>query len=304
MIEREPLLQTILEHPEADWPRLVYADWLEERGETAHAELIRVQCELAHRACRGEWRKTLRKRERELLRRPEFRVCREQVIRIGPRKTILRQVGKFTRGLIEQFIAGGRFPLTPELNLPWDKVLSVRLSIGSPIEPELLAEILRQPWASRITAVDFWEVPVTEAVLRQLAACKALTNLHSFLAFGCRVHLRGFADLVASPVVRRWNVLQVVGDFTGPRNRVITEVDSPAMVEALRRIGNTPAVADLKFFGLGVRQIVGPACVQTLLDAPHLTDKIDRFIVTLDSSLPGGLRADLRRKFPRSWKRQ
>jgi len=76
MHDREPLLQTILEQPEADWPRLVYADWLEERGDSHHAELIRTQCELAHRGCRGEWRKSLKVRERELLRRPEFRVRR------------------------------------------------------------------------------------------------------------------------------------------------------------------------------------------------------------------------------------
>lgn len=47
MTDADPLLATILAHPEDDLPRLVYADWLEERGEHERAEFIRVQCELA-----------------------------------------------------------------------------------------------------------------------------------------------------------------------------------------------------------------------------------------------------------------
>ncbi|MFL5339251.1 MAG: TIGR02996 domain-containing protein [Gemmataceae bacterium] len=46
MHDDAPLLRTIWESPYDDAPRLVYADWLEERGETERAELIRVQCEL------------------------------------------------------------------------------------------------------------------------------------------------------------------------------------------------------------------------------------------------------------------
>lgn len=39
------LLRTIREHPDADLPRLVYADWLEERGDADRAEFIRLQIE-------------------------------------------------------------------------------------------------------------------------------------------------------------------------------------------------------------------------------------------------------------------
>ena len=40
-------LRAIIEHPEDDTPRLIYADWLEENGDPDRAEFIRVQCELA-----------------------------------------------------------------------------------------------------------------------------------------------------------------------------------------------------------------------------------------------------------------
>lgn len=42
------LLRAILEQPEEDTPRLVYADWLDERGEHERAEFIRLQVELSH----------------------------------------------------------------------------------------------------------------------------------------------------------------------------------------------------------------------------------------------------------------
>jgi uncharacterized protein (TIGR02996 family) len=45
MTHDEAFLQAIIENPEDDTPRLVYADWLEENGKPERAELIRVQCE-------------------------------------------------------------------------------------------------------------------------------------------------------------------------------------------------------------------------------------------------------------------
>lgn len=41
------LLQNILDSPADDAARLIAADWLEEHGETARAEFIRLQCRLA-----------------------------------------------------------------------------------------------------------------------------------------------------------------------------------------------------------------------------------------------------------------
>jgi uncharacterized protein (TIGR02996 family) len=44
MISERAFLLTVLEQPEETAPRLVYADWLEEQGETTRAEFIRLQC--------------------------------------------------------------------------------------------------------------------------------------------------------------------------------------------------------------------------------------------------------------------
>jgi uncharacterized protein (TIGR02996 family) len=60
-------LRSIAKEPDDDTSRLVFADWLEERGEAARAEFIRVQCELASAGLAEERRHALRLRERALL---------------------------------------------------------------------------------------------------------------------------------------------------------------------------------------------------------------------------------------------
>jgi uncharacterized protein (TIGR02996 family) len=45
MTDREALVRAIIESPDDDAPRLVYADWLDEHGQPERAEFIRLQCE-------------------------------------------------------------------------------------------------------------------------------------------------------------------------------------------------------------------------------------------------------------------
>src|SRR5688572_19054059 len=40
-------LRAILENPDDDTPRLIYADWLDDNGDPTRAEFIRLQCDLA-----------------------------------------------------------------------------------------------------------------------------------------------------------------------------------------------------------------------------------------------------------------
>jgi uncharacterized protein (TIGR02996 family) len=60
-------LRSIAEDPEDNVARLVYADWLDEHGESPRSEFLRVQCELASPDLAEERRRALRLRERELL---------------------------------------------------------------------------------------------------------------------------------------------------------------------------------------------------------------------------------------------
>src|SRR5262245_28400520 len=83
MISEEAFRLSILERPEDDGPRVVYADWLEEEGDADRAELIRLQCGAGDQ-----------EREREL------------VTRFGPTWAgpLLRNIYNYTfrRGFVEE----------------------------------------------------------------------------------------------------------------------------------------------------------------------------------------------------------
>jgi uncharacterized protein (TIGR02996 family) len=66
MTRDDGFLQAIIDSPHDDGPRLIYADWLEERGERTFAEFIRVQCRLHALAPDAPGHADLREREEEL----------------------------------------------------------------------------------------------------------------------------------------------------------------------------------------------------------------------------------------------
>ncbi|MFL5341256.1 MAG: TIGR02996 domain-containing protein [Gemmataceae bacterium] len=69
MVDEPAFLAAILAAPDDDGPRLVYADWLEERGDTDRSEFIRVQIELTRRPVDPARQRHLRRRESDLLKR-------------------------------------------------------------------------------------------------------------------------------------------------------------------------------------------------------------------------------------------
>jgi uncharacterized protein (TIGR02996 family) len=68
---RDDLLQAIIEKPDDDALRLVFADWLRDHGDLERAEFIGVQIELAKLPKVGNRRPELEQRETELLARNE-----------------------------------------------------------------------------------------------------------------------------------------------------------------------------------------------------------------------------------------
>src|SRR3712207_3150772 len=96
MTENDALLRAILDSPEDDAPRLVYADWLEEQGDPERAEFIRLQVALAALQPADPGAAELRRRCNELLAGPGRRG------RWAPR--LPRGVGhpEFRRGFVEE----------------------------------------------------------------------------------------------------------------------------------------------------------------------------------------------------------
>jgi uncharacterized protein (TIGR02996 family) len=100
-------LDAVIENPDDDTPRLVFADWLEEQGRGPRAEFIRVQCELARLTEESPRRKKLARREKALLKEwgerwaaPLWQLASEWVYR---------------RGFIEQVVIGPVCGTAPHL---------------------------------------------------------------------------------------------------------------------------------------------------------------------------------------------
>ncbi|QEG30408.1 hypothetical protein GobsT_52130 [Gemmata obscuriglobus] len=74
--EEVALYRAILADPHEDTARLVYADWLQENAEPAHADLIRTQCRLARTPPWGDGYAADRVRSGRLLRELGTRWCR------------------------------------------------------------------------------------------------------------------------------------------------------------------------------------------------------------------------------------
>ncbi len=66
-MSHQAFMQSIIETPEDDGPRLVYSDWLEDNGDPERAEFIRVQVQLARLPPDSSERATLVTREQALL---------------------------------------------------------------------------------------------------------------------------------------------------------------------------------------------------------------------------------------------
>jgi uncharacterized protein (TIGR02996 family) len=119
MSDGDDLLRAVLDAPEDDAPRLIYADWLDENGQPARAEFVRLQCAMDRIPPNtGRWRP---------LHDRSIRIEREW--REAWAGEILRQVwsATFRRGFldqvavtVEQFLSGAAEVLDREPVRLWE----------------------------------------------------------------------------------------------------------------------------------------------------------------------------------------
>jgi uncharacterized protein (TIGR02996 family) len=189
MIAADPFLQTILEQPEADAPRLVYADWLEEQGDPL-AEMVRVQCELA-RLDDGHPRRIPLK-----IREDELRTTYESSW-IGPVKE-LGLDGKFSRGLLEVSITGAQTLLDVGQRLfalPW--VTYVKLSDGA-LDHGTLRALARSRWLARVHDLNLNRSHLTNEGIQILADSPYLGRLSKLNLSHTNIATKGVRLLIQS----------------------------------------------------------------------------------------------------------
>jgi uncharacterized protein (TIGR02996 family) len=173
--EEKAFLRAIRAHPDDDGPRLVYADWLDERGDP-RGEFIRVQCELAGLPAADPRREHLESRQAELL--AAHRDAWEAPLRAlgaaaidfrrGLPETATISAGDFSRH------AGELFALAPI------RGLGVR-GLGNENDVAALAE---SPHLANLATLYLWNNAIGDDGARALAESPYLANLTTLQLVG------------------------------------------------------------------------------------------------------------------------
>ncbi|AMV28156.1 hypothetical protein VT84_27365 [Gemmata sp. SH-PL17] len=178
MSDEKALLAAIWEHPHDDTVRLIYADWLQENGQPARAEFIRLQCTIARTDKSDPQWPVLKKREAGLweAHRKMFRRGLPDRMRAYP----------FARGFVAP-------PLRPMNSHKFHKVFRDLL----PHAPT---------WA-------FWFSNLTEKELESLFGDECFRRIGVLQLFH---NSRVFTNLVASPHAGNLTELHWGYSFAGP----------------------------------------------------------------------------------------
>jgi uncharacterized protein (TIGR02996 family) len=230
-------LASIIESPDEDAPRLIYADWLEEHGQGERADFIRVQCELARMSEDDPRRGDLMARERA------SREGREKEW-VGPLGGLMEKC-EFRRGFVEGITLAGEDFLThaeaifaaapvrdAEFGRKWDdsKGTLSRLAASSSLarletvglgfsnfcldDTSLQALASLPPLLQRLDRLSVILCPITEAGVFSLVMSPHLQRLGSLNLSYCMI--RGERGAGRWPNLRSWAASPRSGSWTPP----------------------------------------------------------------------------------------
>lgn len=327
MIHNEALLRAIAARPKDDAVRLVYADWLDEHGESEYAEFIRVQIAL-HRNSDAKGAESpaelarLRSQERRLLSRHRTRWL-QPFRELGAHG---RVHGEFSRGFVEEpvidaavFLERGAelFQLSPVETLYLNNVGALadplrrcphlaplrRLAFegAKAIAPRDLRTVLESEHLAHLESLYLWEIPLQDADLLDLAAASTLPALRRLTFSEMRLTGASMPALLA-----RFPELEELGisyhrEFAAPCFGDILAVLNPATLRVLscdqtrlETAGMEALALAKKFTGLEELWLRGCAftgeALQAFAAATHLT-RVRLLYLGWDRISPEGVRA-------------
>jgi uncharacterized protein (TIGR02996 family) len=251
MTEDEAFLQDIVDHPEDDGPRLVYADWLEDHGDRDRAEFIRVQIELAKLEEWDEGWDELKEREQRALRgyRPEWLGAAERLVNRW----------EFRRGFLDSaFVRPKDLVAFGEELFRRTPLRHVRLS-GNFGDPALRA-LADSPHLAKVRSLEFFYFWLGAPRLALLAASPHLGGLRALHLDGCVIGPDGARLLAGSPNLAGLTALRLRHCEIDPAGAVaLAGAPHLARLEALDLTGNWIADEGLT----------------ALADSPHLANLTD-----------------------------
>jgi uncharacterized protein (TIGR02996 family) len=199
MRDDEAFLRAVIDNPDDDLPRLVYADYLDEHGDPERAELIRIQCELARVPPEDQRRrKRLWDREWELL-----GAYREQWA--GPLAEFADPYG-YRRGFVESITLSAAaflhhadtiWRLAPVRNVTLDDAW------------EEMDRLAASPHLARLRTLTLDENSLSDGDVHRLADSPHLANLTRLDLRSNRFRVAAVEALAASPHLARLSSLDL-----------------------------------------------------------------------------------------------
>jgi uncharacterized protein (TIGR02996 family) len=245
MSHHEAFLQAILETPEDDVSRLVFADWLEDHGDPERAEFIRVQCRLAaldgdELECRELWR-----REYELLADHWGEWTAPLVGRVSH--------WEFRRGFVEQIKASGRqFLKGAKLLLTFAPICEVEVKYPDKDE---FRKLCGSRYLRRILRLGLDFARIGDEGVALLADCPNVGQLTDLSLRWNELTTAGLLTVARSP---RLQALRSVRFYESDKGRC-DDADFRAFVTACR----LPALERLEW-----DEQVSPKSIRALLNSP------------------------------------
>ena len=281
MPTRRAFLDAIAAAPDADMPRLLYADWLEENGEGRRAEFIRAQCELARLSEADPHRPELRRRVSHLF-DGAWEPTRQGV------RGWRRGFPWWWRATAAELLAAFE-PDACEVGFETSLDLTHHSRLWEP--PEDWAERLA---ASPRTALVRRFVNDRNCVLRPgefatLVRSRFVSGLRVIELSLARVGLAGVRGLCESPAAPRLTRL-ALWDCFGPQR------DADEAGEVVRLIATHPALARLESLVL-VANGLGEPALRELLASPTLSSSLKLEFREASWRVPAELAAGLLRRF-------
>ncbi|HYT92744.1 MAG TPA: TIGR02996 domain-containing protein [Gemmataceae bacterium] len=197
-------LEHIIAHPDDDTPRLIFADWLEEQGDAARAEFIRVQVERAQLPHWDARQVRLRLREQQLI---------EQHGRTWNRG--LPSIkgagwgsgwGEFRRGFVATATFSGFAVFRATASACWAATPIEAVSIRWPRKRESIESIPPIPGLRELSITGRLIDP---GEVGRLADAPLLSTLRALNLRNCSLGVEGFRRLLTSPHLGNLTALRV-----------------------------------------------------------------------------------------------
>jgi uncharacterized protein (TIGR02996 family) len=193
MPDADAFLRAIIDNPDDDTPRLVYADWLDENGDPERAEFIRVQIALAREPHGHQARQALIARNESLLRhhRVEWTPRPASGMDVAFHRGFVEEVGAEARAFVAE--ADELFRLAPvrHVQLRWTSELPYERA-------QLMQAVAGIPHLARLRTLGLRGGYIGSDGVRALAV-EHLGCLDSLDLYDCRVGMRGVRALVEAP---------------------------------------------------------------------------------------------------------